>query len=98
MALLQDLAVCAAIGIESVERNGHHYHPGLSQLPPPMQSAALENHPDLYHAGPDGWPTLRITDGQIDTTSINNAPFGVSFAPDLTELVYANEWIPPITP
>ncbi len=98
VALLQDLAVCAAIGIESVERNGHHYHPGLSQLPPPMQAAALEHHPDLYHTGPDGWPTLRITDGQIDTTSINNAPFGVGFAPDLTELVSANEWEPPITP
>lgn len=98
VALLQDLAVCAAIGIESVERNGQHYHPGLSQLPPPMQSAALEHHPDLYHAGPDGWPTLRISDGQIGTTTINKAPFGVGFAPDLTELVSANEWEPPITP
>ena len=51
VALLQDLAVCAALGIESVERNGHHYHPGLSQLPGAMQTATLEHHPDLYHTG-----------------------------------------------
>ncbi|HCU86254.1 MAG TPA: hypothetical protein DGP39_01895 [Verrucomicrobiales bacterium] len=98
VALLQDLAVCAAIGIESVERNGHHYHPGLSQLPAPMQEAAQKHHHDLYHAGPDDWPTLRIQDGCIDATSINAAPFGVGFAPDLSELTPASEWQPPIHP
>ena len=98
VALLQDLAVCAALGIESVERNGHHYHPGLSQLPGAMQTAALEHHPDLYHTGPDGWPTLKIQDGYLDANSINQAPFGVGFTPDLADLTAAPDWEPPIRP
>jgi hypothetical protein len=90
--------VCAALGIESVERNGHHYHPGLSQLPESMQTAALEQHPDLYHAGPEGWPTLKIQNGRLDVNSINHAPFGVGFAPDLADLTSVPEWKPPIRP
>ena len=98
VALLQDLAVCAALGIESVERNGHHYHPGLSQLPVAMQTAALEHHPDLYHTGPDGWPALKIQDGRLDVTSINQAHFGVGFTPDLADLKAAPDWEPPVRP
>ena len=98
VALLQDLAVCAALGIESVERNGHHYHPGLSQLPQSMQDATLQHHPDLYHAGPDGWPTLQINDGRVSMDTINRAPFGVGFAIDMGELTHAADWEPPIRP
>ena len=98
VALQQDLAVCAALGIESVERNGHHYHPGLSQLPGAMQTAALEHHPDLYHTSPDNWPTLTIQDGRLNATSINQAPFGVGFALDLTDLTSVPDWETPIRP
>jgi L-alanine-DL-glutamate epimerase-like enolase superfamily enzyme len=98
IALLQDLAVCAALGIESVERNGHHYHPGLSQLPQSMQDATLQNHPDLYHAGPDGWPTLDIRDGRVSLDTINRAPYGVGFEIDCTDLTSATDWEPPIRP
>ena len=79
IALLQDLAVMAALGIESVERNGHHYHPGLSQFPEPIQASVLRLHPDLYHPSPSGWPTLRVEDGRLNLGSINRAPFGVGF-------------------
>jgi L-alanine-DL-glutamate epimerase-like enolase superfamily enzyme len=98
IALLQDLAVCAALGIESVERNGHHYHPGLSQLPKSMQDATLQHHPDLYHAGPDGWPTLDIHNGRVSLDTINLAPFGVGFEIDYTDLTSATDWEPPIRP
>src|SRR5207247_11402064 len=37
LALLQDLAAMAALGINSVERNGHHYLAGLSQFPASTQ-------------------------------------------------------------
>ena len=98
VALLQDLAVCAALGIESVERNGHHYHSGLSQLPETMQTDTLKHHSDLYHKGPDRWPSLNIQEGRVDTTSINSAPFGVGFAPDLSSLTSATDWEAPIRP
>ena len=33
VALLQDLAVSATLGVTSIERNGHHYFAGLSAFP-----------------------------------------------------------------
>jgi L-alanine-DL-glutamate epimerase-like enolase superfamily enzyme len=98
IALLQDLAVCAALGIESVERNGHHYHSGLSQLPQSMQEGTLEHHADLYHKSSDGWPTLNIQAGRVSMESINNAPFGVGFGITTNELTPATDWEPPIRP
>src|SRR5207244_1781931 len=78
VALLQDLAVCAALGIESVERNGHHYFAGLSMFPKDLQRQILTAHPDLYHLSRDLWPTLTIEDGRLSLKSINAAPFGVA--------------------
>jgi hypothetical protein len=77
VALLQDLAVMATLGIESVERNGHHYHAGLSQFPKVVQEQVLAHHPDLYVRSPHGWPTLRIQAGRLDLSSTNAAHFGV---------------------
>lgn len=65
VCLEQDLAVMAALGIESVERNGHHYFAGLSMFDKATQDAALAAHPTLYHRSSAGWPTLTITDGKI---------------------------------
>lgn len=79
VALLQDLAVMAALGIESVERNGHHYNAGLSQLPAAVQQQTLKHHPDLYKASLQGWPTLDIRQGHLSMQSINDSPFGVGF-------------------
>jgi L-alanine-DL-glutamate epimerase-like enolase superfamily enzyme len=76
IALFQDLAMMAALGIEHVERNGHHYFKGLSAWPEPIQVSMLENHGDLYRAHPEGYPTLRIKDGMLDLTSMNASPFG----------------------
>ncbi len=80
VALLQDLAVMATLGIASVERNGHHYHRGLSQFPAEIQAQVLRHHPDLYQASAAGWPTLRLRDGLLDLGTVNAAPLGVGFA------------------
>ena len=88
----------AALGIESVERNGHHYHPGLSQLPQSMQDATLQHHLGLYHVASDGWPTLNINDGRISMGTINSSPFGTGFAIDTSDLTPAVDWEPPIRP
>ena len=85
VALLQDLAVMAALGIASVERNGHHYHRGLSQFPAEIQKAILRHHPDLYQSAPAGWPTLKITAGSIKLGTVNAAPLGVGFPMDVEQ-------------
>ena len=86
VALTQDLAAAAALGITSVERNGHHYFAGLSQFPGALQQHALERHPDLFAAGPAGWPRTILRDGRVALGSINAAPFGVPGDLDLSEL------------
>jgi len=82
IALLQDLAVTGALGIESVERNGHHYVAGLSAYSAEVQQQMLTSHPDLYHPTTQGWPSLTIQQGLISLTSINKAPFGNAFSLD----------------
>ena len=86
IALFQDLAMMAALGIEHVERNGHHYFKGLSAWPESVQESMLENHDDLYGAHPEGYPALVIKDGMLDLTSMNAAPFGPSELLDVSAL------------
>lgn len=92
VALLQDLAVCAALGIESVERNGHHYNAGLSQFPGELQGQMIRSHGDLYQKSPAGWPTLNIRDGEINLASINESAFGVRFLLDPAQFTAADQW------
>ncbi len=86
IALLQDLAVIATLGITHAERNGHHYFAGLSALPADVQRSVLAVHGDLYHAHTtpqgDTWPTLRIERGAIVIDSAVAAPFGCALAGD----------------
>ena len=87
VSVLQDLAVNATLGIESVERNGHHYFAGLSQFSEILQQQMLSHHGDLYHTSPLGWPTLTIRKGRLNLTSVINAPLGVGFNLDTTQLL-----------
>ena len=77
LALLQDLAQMALLGIEHVERNGHHYYRGLTLFPAEWQEAALAAHEDLYTRHAQGFATLRITEGKLQLGSVNQAQFGV---------------------
>lgn len=86
IALFQDLAMMAALGVEHVERNGHHYFKGLSAWPKSAQASMLENHEDLYRPHPEGYPTLGIKDGILDLTSMNASPFGPRELLDLSSL------------
>ncbi len=84
VALLQDLAMMALLGITHVERNGHHYYRGLSMLPPAWQDATADAHGDLYRRHDQGFTCLRIEDGRIALGTTSAAPFGVAFEPDLS--------------
>jgi hypothetical protein len=82
VALLQDLAMMALLGIGHVERNGHHYYRGLSMFPADWQESTLAAHGDLYRRHEQGFAALRITAGCIDLGTVNAAPFGVAPAFD----------------
>jgi hypothetical protein len=92
VALPQDLAVCATLGIESVERNGHHYFAGLSMFPAEIQRQVLAAHGDLYHAGPHGWPTLTIVGGRLRLDSVVQAPFGIAPMIDVEQFTPLARW------
>lgn len=84
VALTQDLAAAAALGITSIERNGHHYFAGLSQFPSAIQSHVLTRHGDLFTRAPQGWPRVNVQQGRIALGSVNAAPFGVPGDLDLS--------------
>jgi hypothetical protein len=77
-ALVQDLAMMALLGIDHVERNGHHYYRGLSMFPADWQQAMLTAHGDLYARHPDGFACLQIHNGRLRLGSANAAPFGIA--------------------
>jgi hypothetical protein len=86
VALLQDLAVQAMLGIASVERNGHHYFAGVSFWSADWQALLLDQHGDLYTRGERGWPRLDVQRGELALGSVNAAPFGVNFLPAFSAL------------
>ncbi|MSU61348.1 MAG: hypothetical protein EXS31_02970 [Pedosphaera sp.] len=78
VALLQDLAMMALLGIEHVERNGHHYYRGLSMWPADWQDTVLAAHGDLYTRHPEGFACLHLREGRVALGSVNTAPLGVA--------------------
>ncbi len=92
VALQQDLAVAATLGVTSVERNGHHYFAGLSAFPVQVQRQVLDAHADLFRRADSGWPTLNIRDGRVSLESVLSAPFGVGFEIDVEQFTPSDEW------
>ena len=89
VALLQDLAVMNTLGIRHVERNGHHYFPGLEMFSPSIQEAVLAHHGDLYREH-RGCPALSVQGGEIEIGSVVDAPFGTEF--EMGEVI--DDWRP----
>ena len=96
VALLEDLAVLATLGIEHAERNGHHYFAGLAMLPDDVQARMLAAHGDLYrpHTTPSGrrFPTLAVENGAVDVGSVTAAPFGPKTVLDPSQFTPVAEW------
>ncbi len=96
VALLEDLAVLATLGIKHAERNGHHYFAGLSMLPEDVQAQMLAAHADLYrpHTTPGGrrFPTLAVANGSVDVGSVTAAPFGPAADLDPSRFTPVTEW------
>lgn len=86
-----DLCLVATLGLQHVERNGHHYHPGLSYLPESERRAALAKHGDFYREefgiiGPN------IVDGRFRIGSLQCIGYGFAVDPDFSTLTKAEEW------
>jgi len=97
IALLQDFAVAATLGIDHVERNGHQYFCGLSMFGPEVQEAMLKCHGDLYRR----WKTegqkkpiatVFIKAGRVNLGSVVDAPFGVGIDFDCNQYTQLEEW------
>lgn len=69
LAVQQDLALAALLGLSHVERNGHHYVNGMAGLPEGEQNAFLAAHPDLYERSA-GAVRLRIIGGELAIGSL----------------------------
>jgi hypothetical protein len=48
VAVQQDLALVAILGLQHVERNGHHYVIGMAGASDDEQARFVSVHPDLY--------------------------------------------------
>ena len=83
LAVQQDLALAALLGLTHVERNGHHYVNGMAARPAAEQRAFLTAHPDLYESRGDV-VGLRIDDGRLAIGSLACPGFAVAAAPDWT--------------
>ena len=91
VALQADLAMVALLGIDHVERNGHHYFRGLGHLSPAEKQAALAAHPDLYERRGDE-VFLRIRDGMLACGSLQVPGMGFATPPDMTRLTPPEAW------
>ncbi|MFC4986490.1 enolase C-terminal domain-like protein [Saliphagus infecundisoli] len=90
--LLHDLAVMGSLGMDHVERNGHHYYRGLSFLPEDLQETLRDAHGDLYRRHEEGFATLDIDDGRMSFGSAVDAPFGRDFDLDPSRFTPLAEW------
>lgn len=86
-----DLCFAASLGIQHAERNGHHFHPGLSYLTKQDQMAALKHHPDFYEDAA-GIVAPNLKNGQFKIESILKQGFGFQTAPDEQSFLNLNDW------
>jgi hypothetical protein len=80
LAVQQDLALGALIGITHAERNGHHYVNGFANTPASEALGFLAAHPDLYQRLGTNI-RLSIHDGDLLTGSLTSAGFASGVHP-----------------
>ena len=91
VSVQSDLCLVAALGLEHVEKNGHHFMPGLEYLPAADQQAALASHSDFYEAQGDSVGP-RIENGCFQINSINSSGYGFEVVPDIDQWTPAGDW------
>ena len=93
IALHQDFAVAAALGLDHIERNGHHFFGGLNHLSDTEQQSASADYPNLYRQL-NGQLVLNIDNGQVDISSLHYHPgIGLAQEPDWNHLQPLSDWL-----
>jgi L-alanine-DL-glutamate epimerase-like enolase superfamily enzyme len=91
VGLHQDLAHVAALGIDHVERNGHHYVRGLDHLSTGEQAQCRAVHRTLYRETGD-LLSLAIEQGRIDIRSLQCPGLGSGDIVDVEAMVRLEDW------
>jgi hypothetical protein len=81
LCVQQDLALVSLLGLDHVERNGHHYVNGMAGASEIEQTAFLSAHPDLYERR-HGAVRLRIQAGRLAIGSLACAGFASAVHPE----------------
>ena len=81
VAVQQDLALVSLLGLNHLERNGHHYVKGMSGLSDGEQEGFLAAHPDLYERTGEV-VRLRIREGKLRIASLACPGFAVGAEPE----------------
>lgn len=93
VALPQDLCVAGALGLDDLERNGHHYFAGLAGWPPELREPMRRHHGDLFAADGDGLPVVRIEGGRLSCASLHAIGLGPREAAEVSGLPsLARDW------
>jgi hypothetical protein len=85
LAVQQDLALGALLGVTHAERNGHHYVDGFGDTPSSEAESFLIAHPDLYTRN-GNIIRLAIHDGDLLTGSLTSPGFATAVHPDWSAL------------
>ena len=87
IALQQDLCTISTLGIDHVERNGHHYFRGLQHLPTADIEAAAAHHGDLYRND-----CLHVHNGELNIASVHCNGYGYAPSPNVDSRTRADDW------
>ncbi|HET8726506.1 MAG TPA: enolase C-terminal domain-like protein [Alphaproteobacteria bacterium] len=81
LAVQQDLALVSLLGLDHVERNGHHYVDGMAGATAAEMDRFAQAHPDLYRRDATGLH-LKISEGRIATASLGCVGYATAVEPD----------------
>ena len=85
LAVQQDLALVALLGLDHVERNGHHYVDGMTGAGTAELDGFAAAHPDLYRRSERGLH-LRIERGEITLGSLDCVGFASGALPQVDDM------------
>jgi L-alanine-DL-glutamate epimerase-like enolase superfamily enzyme len=93
LAVQQDTALVAALGIGHVERNGHHYVDGFGVAPAAEAQAFLAAHPGFYRRDGDH-VRLDVGSGRLATPTLFRPGFASGAEPDWAKLAPLGPRVP----